>query len=115
MQIRDEFSKIVDVRIPPNGYRKYVKEISRMGAFGQLQMENTLIALLEAVDELQQQVQELRSVNAPHFTTTFAATKPMLEVGELACSTCGRICASEFGLQSHSRTHKKNETVTPTK
>jgi hypothetical protein len=57
--IRDEASKVVDVRIPLNGYRRYIKELSRTGAFGQLQHENMLIILLEAVEELQQQVAEL--------------------------------------------------------
>ncbi len=28
------------------------------------------------------------------------------EVSEFKCETCGKICASEFGLKSHQRSHK---------
>lgn len=110
--VRDEFSKVVDVRIPPNGYRKYVKELSRTGAFGQLQHENTLLILLEAVDELQQQIESIKSTDD---MIAYTGAKPMSELGELICETCGRVCASAFGLQAHKRSHEKrsvSETTT---
>lgn len=102
--IRDEFSKVVEVRVPPNGYRKYAKELSRTGKFGQLQQENTIIILLEAVDELQRQVEEL-GVPQPK-------PLPMQEMGELSCDTCGKICASAFGLQAHQRSHVRSTPTT---
>ncbi len=126
--IRDEISKIIDVRIPPNGYRKYIKSISRSGAFQQLQHEDSLIALFEAVDALQSKVAELSEKSStvvtergpidnsyPTTTVSSAVTPTVIEhltkaasTAWFTCSDCGQSFRPKIALLGHQRKHKKN-------
>ncbi len=111
--IRDEFSKVVDVRIPPNGYRKYIKEISRTGGFQNLQHENTLIILLEAVDEMQRHIEELV---AQKLDDPVAGELPMSPPEKFICPDCGKELKNMFGLMGHMKSHEKRSVpTTPTK
>lgn len=119
--IRDEISKIIDIRIPQGGFKRYIKEVSRTGGFQQRQHEDMLIVLAEAVEELQSQQVSQAAVNAteelqpPAFNVQVAeapSVNPLVEaqfhVKENTCDICGKECASSFGLHSHRRSHKKD-------
>ncbi len=117
--IRDEFSKVVGVRIPPNGYRKYVKELSRTGAFGGLQYENSLLILLEAVEALQEEVEKLKTqpssstmtatVGEPPIRTTYPPLDPPV------CDVCGKEFKNALGLLGHKRSHARSVPKTTSK
>jgi len=114
--IRDEVSKLLDVRIPPNGYRRYIKEIGRTGGFQDRQRDDCIISLCEAVEELQQQVIELKQQNNqllyPHAEGSRDANG---QSGNLLCPECDFVAKSELGLLSHRRSHKKDAITQSTK
>lgn len=117
--IRDEISKVVDVRIPPNGYRSYIKTISRDGGFQDLQRDNCLIALFEVVEELQKEVVDLRQQLdlQSQSVVKVPVSATLEEVGKLASDAlaikrdqdntttcaCGFTAKNNFGLKSHIR------------
>lgn len=107
--VRDEFSKVVGVRIPENGYRKYVKELSRTGAFAGLQHENAIIILLEAVDALQKQVTALQASPITTVPEVPSVAEPVI------CPECGKEFKSSLGLMGHSKTHARPVLPTQTK
>ena len=51
--IRDEISKIIGVRIPPKGYHDTFLELSRAGKLDPKTVNLSLIAIFEAIEELQ--------------------------------------------------------------
>ncbi len=137
--IRDEVSKIIDVRIPPNGYRRYIKEIARTGGFQQRQHEDSLIVIFQAIEELEKKVVELEQrlqVKEDTFSGGLAAYVPEEEikvivhpqVGEgeeikvsvkedkeqFTCEKCGMSFDSRIALQGHSRKKDHQDAITNT-
>lgn len=133
MSIRDEVSKIVDVRIPPNGYRKYLKSLSRTGAFQQVQYEDSLIALFEAVEELEKKVVVLnRQMEEKRFfpgeiEDIKVTVHPQVGEGKdievmppreenpepiYKCTQCEKTATTKAGMLSHERSHKDAKSPT---
>lgn len=119
--IRDEIGKLLDIRIPPNGYRRYIKEVGRTGGFQDTQRDDCIIVLCQAVEELQKEVVELRqhpNIN-PFGGAVLGAggapsvlPKPNDTEPKFKCLYCGRGFDVKIGLLGHSRTHKKDATIT---
>ncbi len=120
--IRDEYSKVFDVRIPPNGYKRYLKEMARTGAFDQARHEDLLIVLGQAVEDLQNEVSELRHeaggrlIGSPNDISTgsgkaFVKFKEIEKPSDYICPICRREFDQRIGLLGHSRSHKKDATI----
>lgn len=107
--IRDEISKIVDMRIPPNAYRRYLYEIDRTGGFNRKVMLDMFIVMAEKIEELENQVPRPATLEA--FAQTGAAlTAPVIPT----CDVCGKSFTSPLGLMGHKRSHK-DAPANPTK
>jgi hypothetical protein len=108
--IRDEISKIVDMRIPPNAYRRYLYEIDRTGGFNKKVMLDMLIALCEKVEELETKTED-------KVTIPFAENLVSLQAEERAkptdfqCDKCGKMFTSKIALLGHSRSHQDGKTT----
>src|ERR1700722_5455952 len=114
--IRDEFGKILDIRIPPNGYRRYIKEVGRTGGFQDTQRDDCIIVMAQAIEDMQQQIAELKShPNINPFdkepqtqpaSTMFDHLEPLKSEAlkpELKCEKCGLVLDSKIALMGHSR------------
>lgn len=112
--IRDEISKLLDIRIPPNGYRRYIKEVGRTGGFQDTQRDDCLIVLCQAVEELQKEIIELRqhpNINPFNdqslmdYLKSEDAKKHTLQSEEpkFECITCGISFKQRIGLEGHKR------------
>lgn len=108
--IRDEISKLLDIRIPPNGYRRYIKEVGRTGGFQDTQRDDCLIALCQAVEELQKEIVELRQQTTAQVPSVFAgdpAANTMITSTytptKFDCITCGISFKQRIGLEGHKR------------
>lgn len=123
--IRDEVGKLLDIRIPPNGYRRYIKEIGRTGGFQDAQRDDCIIVLCQAVEDLQREVDELRQ----HPTINPFAEEPMATPAssvfghlespttddakpEFECVTCGISFKQRIALEGHKRSKGHKDAVT---
>lgn len=122
MSIRDEISKVIDIRIPPNGYRRYIKEVARTGGFQDMQRDDCIIALALCVEELQKHVDELlqradpKPFNSPPPTEDLLghleAPKASEEKPEFECVTCGISFKQRIGLEGHKRGKGHKDAIT---
>jgi len=115
--IRDEISKIIDVRIPPNGYRRYIKEIARTGGFQQRQHEDSLIVMFQAIEDLEKKVAELEREPVPSVSIKehpYVALRDKSAEEEFVCGKCGMKFDQKLGLMGHSRKKDHQDAITNT-
>lgn len=114
MSIRDELSQVIDIRIPPNGYRRYIKEVARTGGFQDMQRDDSLIALALCVEELQKEVVELRQQNKEPITRSpdwqHGPPEPSRET--YICGKCGQTFETKIALMGHSRKKDHQDATT---
>lgn len=110
-KLRDEVSKIVDMRIPANGYKRYLYEIDRTGGFNMKVVLDMLIAMAQQIDELEGQLADKADIPFSEPTSTIDIHDYQIVPGkpkptDFQCDICGKLFTSNIAVLGHKRGHK---------